>query len=143
MAVVDETKVVQLTSELRGAVTNLNELAAMPRTELLADKHLLSSAKYNLIVAIEAAIDLSGHAISRMGLRGAEDYADTFRVLGENGAFSDELLETLVEMAKFRNRLVHFYFRIDDETVVRILGENLGDFEAFLQAYGAFIQNSG
>ena len=91
--------------------------------------------------AIEAAIDLSNHAISRLGLRSAEDYADAFRVLAEKGAFSDELLERLIQMARFRNRLVHFYFKMDDETVVRILRENLGDFSAFMDAYGAFISS--
>lgn len=40
-------------------------------------------------------------------------------------------------MAKLRNRLVHFYFKIDDKAVARILKENLDDFDAF----GVFIES--
>ncbi len=139
MAGVDQAKVTGLISELRDAVGSLEELAGLGEAEFLADKHRVASAKYNLIVAIEAAIDLCNHAISRLGLRAPEDYADSFRVLSEQGAFAPELLESLVEMAKFRNRLVHFYFKVDDQAVARIIREDLGDFQAFLAAYGRFI----
>ncbi|WP_264357896.1 DUF86 domain-containing protein [Carboxydothermus hydrogenoformans] len=35
-------------------------------------------------------------------------------------------------MAKFRNRIVHFYDEVDDIEVYRILQSNLGDFDSFI-----------
>ncbi|WP_083758461.1 HepT-like ribonuclease domain-containing protein [Methanospirillum hungatei] len=43
----------------------------------------------------------------------AEDYADTFLVIAENGVLKRDEAHHLGEMARFRNRLVHQYWRID------------------------------
>lgn len=37
-------------------------------------------------------------------------------------------------MAKYRNRLVHFYAEIAAEEIYRILQNDLGDFDIFLSA---------
>jgi len=50
---------------------------------------VLNNAR-NLIVAIEGAVDLSNHIISKNGFRTPEDYADTFRVMEEKGVFDAE-----------------------------------------------------
>ena len=50
---------------------------------------------------------MCNHVISKNKLRVPENYADTFKVMGEAGVFSKELVAKLAEMAKFRNRLVH------------------------------------
>ena len=39
--------------------------------------------------------------------------------------------DKLVKMAKYRNRLVHFYAQITPDELYKILKENLGDFEIF------------
>ncbi len=37
-------------------------------------------------------------------------------------------------MAKYRNRLVHFYAQISPEELYKIIQEDLGDFDVFLAA---------
>jgi len=71
--------------------------------------------------------------------RKSEDYADTFKVMGEAGAFPEEFQKRLINMAKYRNRLVHLYWSIDKKELYKILQENLSDFERFLQYFGKFI----
>jgi uncharacterized protein YutE (UPF0331/DUF86 family) len=93
----------------------------------------VASAKYNFIVAIEAAIDMINHLISKNGYRVPEDYADAFRVITENGLFPYEFCERLAEMARFRNRLVHLYWAVDVSWLHKILCEELGDFSLFRQ----------
>ncbi|MGB9811838.1 MAG: type VII toxin-antitoxin system HepT family RNase toxin [Dictyoglomus turgidum] len=83
-------------------------------SKLLKDPDKVDSAKYNFIVAIESAIDICNHTISRNGLRPPKDYSDTLRVLFENGFWEKEFFENLVNMAKLRNRLVHIYCEIDN-----------------------------
>ncbi len=111
----------------------------MPEAEFLADPHKVSSAKYNLIVAIEGAVDLSHHIIAKNRYRTPEDYADTFRVLEERGAFGREFSNTMIRMARFRNRLVHIYWDISDPELYRILQTHLEDFRTFLEKFGRFI----
>lgn len=129
-------KVRRLTGEFVRALERLRGLSAMPEETFVADADRVASAKYHFIIAIEAAIDLANHAIAQKRLRPPEDYADTFRVLGEAGVFEPDFTETLTRMARFRNRLIHIYWDVDDQEVYRILRERLGDLERFLDEFG-------
>jgi uncharacterized protein YutE (UPF0331/DUF86 family) len=133
----DEEKITKLSSELYNALRMLKELSELPKDVFLLNPHYIGSAKYFLIVAIEAAIDMCNHVISRNRLRVPEDYADTFRVIGEAGFFDSEFTEKLVKMARFRNRLVHIYWNVDDEIIYRILRNNLNDLEDFVERFVA------
>ncbi len=46
------------------------------------------------------------------------------KVMGEKGAFDDAFSEQLVKMAKFRNRLVHLYWEVDDARIYKILEDH-------------------
>jgi uncharacterized protein YutE (UPF0331/DUF86 family) len=137
---IDEEKVASLVSQIRESLNSLYNLKNLSLHEFLEDIHKKSSAKYNFIIAIEAAVDLCNHAISRFGLRAPKDYADSFKVLAEAGAFENEFLKKLMNMARFRNLLVHLYFQVGDKKVYEILQNNLGDLERFIDAYGKFIK---
>ena len=135
----DEDTIRRLSSELVSALDRLRELAALPQDAFLADPHKIASAKYNFILAIEAAVDMGSHLISKNRWRTPEDYADTFRVLGEKGVFEVPFVQELVKMARFRNRLVHLYWEVDDREVYRILTTRLDDLERFLKGIGQYI----
>ncbi|MBS3749552.1 MAG: DUF86 domain-containing protein [Candidatus Thermoplasmatota archaeon] len=92
----------------------------------------MAAAKYFLIVGIESAIDLCNHVISKNRLRPPEDYADTFLVMMEEDFFPEKFTEKLMQMARFRNRLVHIYWKIDVDLLYTILQEDLSDFNRFL-----------
>ena len=109
----------------------LRELRGVPAQDLLGDLVRLGSIKYYLQVSIESCIDVAQHVIASEGFRPPNDYADTFTVLAERGILQREFAERLRRMAKFRNRLVHLYGEIDDQHVVRVLVEDLGDFDLF------------
>jgi uncharacterized protein YutE (UPF0331/DUF86 family) len=132
-------KITRLVSELRKSTTYLTSLKVGGMESFLTNPDKIGSAKYHFIVAIEAAIDICNHIIAQNGYRAPEDYADTFQVLAENGAFGDELTQTLKEMAKFRNRLTHLYWEVNDDQVFKILQSRLHDFKAFLDGVAAFL----
>ncbi len=132
-------KVRKITSEILASLERLEELKSLSKEEFLSDPHKIGSAKYSLIVALEGALDLSNHIIAKNGFRTPEDYADTFKVLAEKGAFDERFTSILVQMARFRNRLVHIYWEVDAEELFRILGSHLGDVREFLKKFGAFI----
>lgn len=132
----ERDKLLNLTGEIRKALRNLEELASLPKEEFLRDVHKISSAKYNFIIAIEGIVDICNHLISQNKLRAPEDYADTFRVLEEAGTLDEEFAGTLIKMVRFRNRLVHLYWKVDDELVYDILATRRGDIEKFLEKLG-------
>ena len=132
-------KVRKITSEILTALERLEDLQKLTKAEFIADPHKIGSAKYNLIVAIEGAVDLCNDVISKNGFRTPEDYTDTFMVMKEKGAFDERFTSSLIQMVRFRNRLVHIYWDVDDAELYRIIQTNLQDIRQFLKEYGAFI----
>ncbi len=85
-----------------------------------------------LHVIIEACIDIAHHIISDEGLREPVTYRDAFVVLAENGILPDHELPVFEKIAMFRNLLVHYYEKVDDEIVYGIFRNNLSDIERFV-----------
>lgn len=130
----ESTKIEKLVSSFKQAVSRLEQLSKLSYASFANDPDKLGSAKYHFIVAIEAAIDICNHLIAKNNLRVPEDYADTFRVMGEAGIFEPKFINSLINMAKFRNRLVHLYWDVDDKILYKILQENLGDLNKYLRS---------
>lgn len=132
-------RVRRISSEILIALERLEELQRLPKERFLSDPHMIGSAKYNFIVAIEGIIDLCNHVIAKNGFRTPEDYADTFKVMEERGAFDAQFTLVLTQMARFRNRIVHIYWEVDDGELYRILQSDLGDIRTFLKKFGLFV----
>ena len=137
----DEHKIRTISAELQEAVKRLEEIASLSHEDFSQDTFKVAAAKYFLIVAIESAIDLCNHVISKNRLRPPEDYADTFLVMREEGFFPKEFAEKLMKRARFRNRLVHIYWKIDVDLLYMILQEDLADFERFLTFFSKKINS--
>ena len=135
----DQETMVKLVSELRKNVARLQDLAKLAEADFLKDPDKIGSAKYHFIVAIESCIDMCNHVISRNGFRAPEDYGDTFRVMNEEGALKQDFSDELVNMAKFRNRLVHIYLEVENKQVYEILQDRLDDFKKFIASLSNFL----
>jgi uncharacterized protein YutE (UPF0331/DUF86 family) len=132
-------KVVKIVAEISSALERLEDIGKLSFPEFVKDPHKIGSAKYQFIVAIEGMIDLCNHVIAQNAYKAPEDYADAFRILAERGAFDEQFTDTLILMSRFRNRLVHIYWEVDDAELYRIIQENLNDVRIFLNRFGAFI----
>ena len=139
MLLFDQEKVTKLVSELRRSVVRLRDIAKLSQDEFLSDPDKIGSSKYHFIVAIESGIDMCNHIISRNGYRVPENYADTFRVMAEAGALDVSFSNELINMAKFRNRLVHLYWEVDDQQLYEILQDRLDDFKRLLDSIAEFL----
>lgn len=89
----EKDKIIKLSSEISEAMDKLHHLSNLEKKEFLSDPYKIASAKYFLIVAIEGTIDMCNHLISMNKLRAPEDYADSFKVLGELGMFKDDFVK--------------------------------------------------
>ena len=136
---VDPERIRKLVSSLRDSVRLLTEIKGMSEPEFKDDRHKQGSANYNFIVAIEAAIDMANHLISKRGFRAPEDYADTFRVLADADVIEEKFALELVKMARFRNRLVHLYWEVDPSEVWKIIQSRLDDFEDYISQIGKYL----
>ncbi len=132
-------KIAKLISEMRKASDRLRNLSSIQKEKFLKNYDKIDSAKYNFIIAIESAIDICNHIISQNNYRLPKDFGDTFQVLFEQNVFDKKFLSNLKSMAKFRNRLVHIYWEVNDEQVYVYLQNNLKDFKIFLKSISEFL----
>jgi uncharacterized protein YutE (UPF0331/DUF86 family) len=128
--------------EIRGALVSLRAEGARPREQFVADAQAVDATKYRLLIAIEAAVALCMHVSSRLGGHTPESYAECFNGLRDAAILPADLAERLGRMARFRNRLVHLYWRIDNERLWAVLQDDLGDLEAYLGAMGKLLDEA-
>ncbi|OGO02490.1 MAG: hypothetical protein A2Y72_04000 [Chloroflexi bacterium RBG_13_53_26] len=120
--------------EINAALHKLGRYSEISEEEFLSSPEKVDSAKYNLIIAIEGAIDICNSIVARAGGRAPRDHADCFAILGELKLLSGEFVDRLKRMAKFRNLLVHLYWKVDDRKVYQILNKDIPDMRDYLKA---------
>jgi uncharacterized protein YutE (UPF0331/DUF86 family) len=125
--------------DIRQSLERLEQAKALPRDEFLADQDTLDVACYRLLVAIEAALQICFHVSAQTLRRVPEEYAECFAILGEAGILSQDLSQNLQQMARFRNLLVHVYWKIDYDQVYHTISEHLDDLRAFVRAIGELL----
>lgn len=138
---IDKEKIENLFNELDKYLKELSELSSMPVSEYLNNSRNVYSGRYLLQIAVETCINIGNHIISRQELGVPKEYADTFRILQSNNIISQQLLETLVLMTRFRNRVVHLYWDIDDKLVLEIITNNYKDFTKFRTAVLKYLKS--
>jgi len=101
---------------------------------LLGDPVRLAALKWYLLLALEDAFALCNQAVSILGGEPPTAYAECFERLAARGILDADLSSRLQAMARFRNLLLHRYWEVDDQRVLAIARNELGDLERFVSA---------
>ncbi len=131
---VDKQVILQKVNILEDNLTKMEFLAGLPENDFLDKFFYVESAKHLLQVSVEAMLDITNHIIARERYRSPKTYAEAFLVLVEQDILPKEKKANFIQMARFRNRVVHLYHELDDKEIYRILQENLNDFRVFIGA---------
>lgn len=97
------------------------------------DFYHFQGLKHTLQEAVEASIDISSKIISKEGWGRGDSYSDYFITLEENDVINEELKDKLVQMAKFRNLVVHRYMEVEEDELQRIIDEDMRDLINFVE----------
>lgn len=126
---------------IRTALLRLKDLSKLSKDDFLADYKNPASAETFLRHCLEAIFDMGRHLLAKTGrIRLTHEYKDIARGLGESGIISRPLMAKLMDMAGYRNRIVHFYHEITAEELYQIIQNDLEDIEHFLEEIGKFIR---
>lgn len=126
-------------SDIEKSIALVKKISSIGIDNFLNDEIVISGAKYQLILAMEAAQSLCNHLAARIAKVVPTSYADCFRILQESRIISGQLTPKLVAMAKFRNLLVHQYGKIDNATVYSILTTDINDLVKYVNELKAFL----
>ena len=100
-----------------------------------------TSERY-LQLCIESCINVGNRLISMLQVNQQFDapktYADIFREL-EKQQITHGLQSAMIEMTKFRNRLVHVYWDISPEVIYQIIQGSLADIDLFLKQIAHYV----
>jgi uncharacterized protein YutE (UPF0331/DUF86 family) len=112
----------------------LDSIKGISLKEFASSFEKVQAAKHSLQEAIEACLDIANYLIAAKGFKRCEEYSEMFEVLAENKIIENRLKKNLMEMARFRNLLVHRYSQIDNKKIFEIIRSNLSDIKAFVIA---------
>jgi len=123
----------RILSEIISEVNDLKNATDITWEVYKTDKRARRFVERTLHIIIEACIDVAQHIISDEKMREPSSYRDTFTVLAENDVLRPGDLEKFENMASFRNLLVQYYERVDNEVVYAIFKKDLPDFDFFVK----------
>jgi len=132
----------RILSDIKANLQDLKNAADITWEVYITDKRARRFVERTLHITIEACIDIAQHIISDKSLREPMSYRDTFVVLAEQGILRKEDLPKFEKIASFRNLIVHYYERLDDEIVYSVFKKNLSDFDLFVKRILEYLEKS-
>lgn len=119
----------------------LYKLSALDKTSFLSDTRNPAAGESFLRRALEAIFDIGRHILANIGYMDmATEYKAIAQGLKEAGVIDEELSKKLVQMAGYRNRLVHLYNLVSDEELYTVICSDLKDIEDFIAAIKRYVQ---
>jgi len=125
--------------EIEESLERLERIKGNSKEEFLKDQDLKDIACYRLLVAMEAALGLCYHISAKHLKKVPEEYAECFAILAGDGIIPSDLSEQLQKMARFRNLLVHMYWKVDYNTLYEMIQNNLNDLRQFSKTIVALL----
>ena len=143
-----KTKIETKLAIIREAVLELEKIGNdMVQEQFMADREKFAVAEHYLRRALEAVFDISGHIISRFAYspgKRPQTIKEIAIALGGKGVVAKTFANgPLVNMAGYRNRLVHFYDEITPKELYQIIKDDLSDLETFAKAVVDLVKNPG
>lgn len=138
--VADRRRIEDRVDRIRRFKTDLMEFGQISRESFRGNRERQYAVLHALQNAIEGCIEIASHIVSADRLGAPADYAHLFTLLEENGVLTLPVAESMRQMARFRNRIVHLYWDLDLDLVYGYLTERLGDFDGFLKAIEEYLR---
>jgi uncharacterized protein YutE (UPF0331/DUF86 family) len=109
---------------IREMLAAIETLPLASETEFSADPRMVAAGESFLRRSLEGLLDLGRHVLAKGFGKVVPDYATVAEELGAQGVLPPESAAKLKLMARYRNRMVHFY---DDVTPRELYGILTGE----------------
>jgi uncharacterized protein YutE (UPF0331/DUF86 family) len=129
-------------ARIREYLRDLRSFAEIGEGAFLENRERQYAVLHALQLAIESSVDIATHICAADNLGVPSSYAEAFDLLETAGVVDHALAEELRAMARFRNRIVHFYGRVDLRIVYGLLQQHLSDFDRYLIAIEEYLGGS-
>ena len=120
-------------SDMVEELEDIQSVLVMPDDRIVRDRHILKSLKFSTIVVAESMANILQHFLAKREHVAVHGFTDTFAKAGEYEIMTKDLLNRLLPFARFRNMLVHPYWRVEDGLFIENLRGGLSDFRLFIK----------
>jgi uncharacterized protein YutE (UPF0331/DUF86 family) len=110
--------------------------------ELEQDVGLEWAVEHGLQLSIQCVIDICQYLVAGLALGTPATSQEAIELLSEAGVLPGPFARTVIQMARFRNVLVHVYAQVDVRRVHENLRSHLDDFQVFARHVLAFLSQS-
>jgi len=138
--VVDTNLVAVKLRELAERIARVRMHCPPEAAALAADQDALDLVSFNLMLAVQACLDLASHLISDEDWPPADTYAEAFQRLYEHGVLTRETADVLGSATGLRNVVAHVYSDVDPELIHRAAVHGLADLERFSREVSAWTE---
>jgi uncharacterized protein YutE (UPF0331/DUF86 family) len=133
-------KTVAAKAELvREMLSAIETLPLASDAEFSADVRMVAAGESFLRRSLEGLLDLGRHVLAKGFGKVVPDYAGVADALAAQGILPPESAAKLRLMARYRNRMVHFYDEVLPPELYGILARERGDVEEILTAIQSWL----
>ncbi len=129
---VDQSRVEKYLGDIASELQDITSILRCPDEEILANRHLLKSLKYSVVVIAEAMGGLLQHILARRHKVAISGYVEAFTRAREYAIVPQNLIDRLVPFVRFRNIVVHQYWRVENQVFLRNVRDGIEDFGEFI-----------
>jgi len=119
-------------AEIERELDYLETVLAETDKKILRNPHYLAGLKYSVLLITEAIGSILQHILARQYKIAVSGLAETMFRAGQVGVVPPDMARRFEALARFRNRLVHRYWTVDDRTFLRNLRNGFAEFQAFV-----------
>ncbi len=94
-------------------------------------------------LAVDAAIDINTHIITRGNMESPDDYEGTFRMLGKNNIVPFELGDKIAGSVGLRNRMVHGYEKVQVKRMLDDISNGVNQYFEYMKHIEAYVEKQG
>lgn len=136
-------KLSKLLSDIEEGISRIEQITnKYPDEELATNDILIDALKYSIIVIAEAMSNVLQHLLAKIFKNSVDSYADVIEKAMKRQILSKSLYVKLKPFFKFRNLLIHGYWKTDNELFLKHLREGVADFKEFTSEIEAFVRKS-
>ena len=119
-------------SDMVAEVEDIQAVLARSDEKIVQDHHIIKSLKFSTIVMAESIGNILQHFLAKKEHVAVHGFTDAFVKAREYEILPGNLLDRLLPFARFRNMLVHQYWRVENGLFIENLRAGLPDFRIFI-----------
>ncbi len=129
---INRERLLQYLDQIRLENEDIQLILEKSDQEILADNHYLKSLKYSIIVIAEAIGSILQHILAKKYNIPVSGFSEAINKAKNKELISSPLLERLLPFMRFRNLLVHQYWKINDQVFLQQIRTGHQDFTEFI-----------